>query len=329
MKKLLGLFICFCILGSLQKLEAQDLHLSQYYAAPLNLNPALTGMINGAYRISGNHKRQWASVSNPYTSFIGAFDMPVKNWGLGVMVTSQTAGEIGYTDLSAMASASRVVSLGASGRSNLIFGLQGGLVQKSFSTNKITLDEQYNPNIGYDPSIQSSENFSNTQMTLPDFNFGAMYFYGAALSKVNPFLGASIFHLLEPAGTFTNSAYHLPRRYLVHGGLRLKLNKAFELTPHAIFITQKNAKELIIGLSSSFHFLTSDSYLLLGASYRMNDSAVPTIGFQIKDYTFGFSYDVNTSSLNKVSNYYGGYEISISYIPSKRVVEPKFICPRL
>ena len=48
---------------------AQDIHFSQFYFSPLNLNPAATGIFDGDYRIAGNHRQQWRSVTTPYTTF--------------------------------------------------------------------------------------------------------------------------------------------------------------------------------------------------------------------------------------------------------------------
>ncbi len=43
-------------------LNSQDIHFSQFYMSPLNLNPAMTGVMNGNIRLTGNYRNQWASV---------------------------------------------------------------------------------------------------------------------------------------------------------------------------------------------------------------------------------------------------------------------------
>src|SRR3954471_19404848 len=54
---------------------AQDIHFSQFNRSPLNLNPANTGLFDGDFRFSGIHRNQWKSVTVPYKTFSGAFDM--------------------------------------------------------------------------------------------------------------------------------------------------------------------------------------------------------------------------------------------------------------
>ena len=52
----------------LQKSKAQDLHFSQYFNAPLLINPANTGFAPDVdYRVGINYRNQWASITpNPY-----------------------------------------------------------------------------------------------------------------------------------------------------------------------------------------------------------------------------------------------------------------------
>ena len=60
---------------------AQDYHLSHYDAAPLYLNPALTGMskdIRGDYRITSDFRSQWKSLGiKQYKTFYVGYDMPI------------------------------------------------------------------------------------------------------------------------------------------------------------------------------------------------------------------------------------------------------------
>ncbi|MBK6997474.1 MAG: type IX secretion system membrane protein PorP/SprF [Lewinellaceae bacterium] len=51
-------------------LSAQDKHFTQFYAAPLSLNPALTGAMEGSYRVGTIYRDQWRKVlDNPIKTF--------------------------------------------------------------------------------------------------------------------------------------------------------------------------------------------------------------------------------------------------------------------
>ena len=53
--------IAFCIVSKASVAQI-DPHFSQYYAYPLLLNPALTGVVDGDYRVSINAKKQWDQI---------------------------------------------------------------------------------------------------------------------------------------------------------------------------------------------------------------------------------------------------------------------------
>ena len=56
------------------KLNAQDIHFSQYYASPLTLNPALTGKFNGLWRVTGIYRDQFRnSVSQNSMAYMTPF----------------------------------------------------------------------------------------------------------------------------------------------------------------------------------------------------------------------------------------------------------------
>lgn len=69
--------------------QAQDIHFSQFYMAPLFLNPAMTGVMNCNHRVIANYRNQWASIlrSNAYNTYNVSYDnkMPVGRYDyLGV-----------------------------------------------------------------------------------------------------------------------------------------------------------------------------------------------------------------------------------------------------
>ena len=57
-------------------INAQDIHFSQFYASPLNLNPAMTGVMNCTDRLTLSYRNQWASVlkSNAFNTFTASYD---------------------------------------------------------------------------------------------------------------------------------------------------------------------------------------------------------------------------------------------------------------
>ncbi|RYE57530.1 MAG: type IX secretion system membrane protein PorP/SprF, partial [Sphingobacteriales bacterium] len=63
-KVTITLFLCFITVFS----SAQDPRFSQYFAAPLALNPAYTGYFDGIYRVAINTRKQWGNLGDPYNT---------------------------------------------------------------------------------------------------------------------------------------------------------------------------------------------------------------------------------------------------------------------
>ena len=77
-------------LGGTVATTAQDGQLSQYEAAPVMLNPALTGMYENAdFRMSSNVRSQWNSLSNSFLTTAFAYDISMeKRYGFGTYLNN-------------------------------------------------------------------------------------------------------------------------------------------------------------------------------------------------------------------------------------------------
>lgn len=322
----LGIFLS---LGT-AKVQAQiDPHFSQYYAHPLWLNPALTGVTDGEYRVSLNAKQQWGSVSNSFLTGGASFDMaPVKNLAFGAMVLNQNSGDISYNHLSALVSGAYRIHFGSAGLNMINFGLQAGILNKSFDPSKITLGSQFNPVTGYDPNFGINESFASSNTLVPDVNAGVMYFDGNPDQLLNVFGGVMAGHITRPVDKFLGSTVRMPIRYAVHGGTRVRLTEAINITPNGLYMKQGNAREIAVGAYAQL-MLNQESDLMFGTNYRVDDAAIAFFGLHLKNMVFGLSYDFNTSSLSRATRSQGGLELSVSFTGRKGILGPNFFCPRL
>ncbi|HTD98545.1 MAG TPA: PorP/SprF family type IX secretion system membrane protein [Mucilaginibacter sp.] len=331
MKKLTGIIAVLLLLGGVNTLKAQvDPHFSQYYAYPLWLNPALTGVIDGDLRINVNAKDQWAGISNGYKTGAVSVDFkPTDRVGLGLNIINQAAGSAGYNYFAAYGSFGYGITVSEDGNKKIQFGFQAGFINRSFDPNKLQLDDQYNPITGYDPSMPSFENFATTNATVFDASAGIFYYDGDPESAANLFGGVSAAHLTSTKDPFATGGLNtrMPLRYTVHGGVRIKASDVFDITPHAIYISQKKNHIKAIGIYSELKF-QDDKGLILGGMYRVNDAAVADVGYHLNNLMIGVSYDFNTSALNAATSGQGGFELSVSYVFKKRFKGPAPVCPR-
>src|SRR5205814_5862540 len=70
-------------------LHAQDLEFSQFFNAPLYLNPAFAG-VGGGPRFALNYRNEWAGLGNAYISYAASYDQHVDalGGGIGILIVS-------------------------------------------------------------------------------------------------------------------------------------------------------------------------------------------------------------------------------------------------
>lgn len=331
MKKKL-LIYCLALLSTGTVIKAQDFHLSMYDAAPMFLNPALTGVVDGNLRVHAQYRNQWRSVAfKPYNTALISLDAPKGKWGFGVQVMNMRAGVGNYNVLQGIASASYAVPLDKNKYNNIAFGLQAGATQKRMEAGLYTYDNQYSTanGGGFDQSLASGESFNRQSFVTPQVNAGFMYFNSKQQSRLNPFLGYSVFNLTNPTETFYNSQNKLPIRHYAHAGVRINVTELFYVLPKVLIMMQKNATEQLYSVDAGYFFKENEFYLLAGLNYRVKDAGVVYIGARKNNYIAKIAYDANTSSLSDVSRYRGAFEISFTYIAKKSKSKEVRHCPRL
>ncbi len=220
MKKLLLGLTTFVLYLFPSLLHAQDARFSQYFNNPLVLNPALTGNGIEYIRVTAIYRNQWAGMGTPFTTQGFAVDKVVNRIGLGAAITRNGAGENSIRTINFVGSLSYHLPLDADKINILSGGIQVGIINKSFDPSKLTFDNQYNPDAGYDPSISSGEEFTSTNLTRPDLNVGLLWQRGWINKDVRfrPFMGLSYSHITKPDETFIMDATKIHIKRTVYGG---------------------------------------------------------------------------------------------------------------
>jgi type IX secretion system PorP/SprF family membrane protein len=335
LKRIFKCSLVFCAAFFATKANAQiDPHFSQYYVYPQSLNPALTGVIGGDYRVAAVYRNQWGSIDNGFnTTAIAAEYATEKNINFGVGVFQQVAGSGGYHYITPYGSISYTgIKFGATGNHHINIGLNLGLIDRRFQPSKMQFGNQFNPGTGkYDSNLPSGEFIANASTSF-DAGAGVLYFDATPNQKANVFLGVSFGHITQPADKFTNSSgdAKIPIRQTLHGGAKIALSQTVTLTPNFLLMDQGTAHEIMLGAYAQIKGGEGFDFLC-GANYRFKDALVPFAGFLYKDFTLGLSYDVNTSDLGKIAGNANAFELSLSYTGKKRnkAIEQPFICPRL
>lgn len=329
------LLILMCLLRP--HVMSQDIHFSQFLWSPLNLNPALTGSFNGDMRLCLNHKSQWQSFANAYSTFSGSFDVNAQlpfykksDIGVGLLLNSDKAGDANFSTNQVKVFLNYMLPLNAD---TSLFVSLGGSVAYTYHGIDISLlrfGSQYTGG-QFDPSIPHNELLVSESIRYIDYSAGTNLRY-ISNQKMMYHAGFSLQHINEPVKSFTgNSGIVLPRKYVYHAGLEWNANEDLWLDPFFLFKHQGPYIEATIGSIVRIEYNPLGlKYIFGGLAMRARDSGIVMIGANYQDVRVCLSYDVNLSKLSNISLGRGGVELSLIYIYQKpRPFEPAYYrkCP--
>ncbi len=334
----------FFLVISVGGLRAQDIHFSQFYMSPLNLNPAMTGVMNCNTRFVANFRNQWASIlgSNAFNTYSASYDqkIPVGRYdyfGIGGTLWGDVAGEADFQTLQARISGSYSRRMGGDRdlAHYLVFGADAGISQRSIDFLKLRFGTQHDGNGGFDPDLPSGESIARDNFVFADISAGFLWF--TVLDKYNSFYaGAAYHHLNSPDVSFTqDSIVPLFSKYTFHGGGEFRVAESIGLVPGVVAF--KQGPSFLLNLGTSVRFtLAQDNFtsntFQIGAWVRMvnnylagtpdgspgssslgADAVIFSTRFQYQNLGIGFSYDWNVSDLKVASNGNGAFELSLVY----------------
>lgn len=314
----------------------QDIHLAQSNMTPLLVNPANAG---AEYTMRGilNYRNQWASVSEPYITMMAAFDMNFKpptshksKFGYfagGIYAFKDEAGTAEMETTQLNLSVAYHVNL--DDKNTLGLGIQSGYFQRSANTDKLTWGNQFD-GYEYNQAIATGEgeDFTGFSFGALDYTSGLVWTYRNSENyySENSLLltsGLSVHHLSKPD---FETQYLVPDqlhyRFIWHGNAIIGVNSKFSVLPYLLYSQQGSINEILFGsdvlykLKKAYTHTGEGNTMAIGggAFYRWNDAVILSLIMQYSNYTFGFTYDINTSSLSNATSKNGGFEFSLRYV---------------
>ena len=334
MKSLKQLFFIFCALMGTATLTAQDIHFSQFYASPLNLNPAMTGVMNCNVRLVGNYRNQWASVlkSNAFSTYSVSYDqrIPVGRndyFGVGGTFWGDRAGESNFSTLQGRLSFSysKKMSGGRKSGNYLVVGADAGASQRSIDFLNLRYGTQHDGQGGFNGTLDPMETFDRNNFLYADVSAGLLWF--SVFDEDNNFyIGGAFSHLNRANQSFKEDVFEeLYSKFTVHAGGEFMISDKIGLVPGVVMFKQGPSFQVNTG--TSLKFLLGKTKRLnqafqIGAWFRVanhfndaitSDAFILSTRFDYEQFSLGFSYDVNVSSLRPASNSNGAFEFSMVY----------------
>ena len=194
-------------------IHAQDPQLIQFYAAPLQLNPAMTGVYPGKWRAVANYREQWNSILNtrPFRTVSASFDAKSEvgqgdYFAYGFTALRDEAGQSNYTRTSVDLSLAYMKQLGGSRYSAfdqfLVGGAQIGFGQHSLSPDRLWYSSQFNSvTEEVDQSLASGETIMGSSDMYLNINAGLLW-YAVFDDNQSLYVGGALHHVNQPGVSF-------------------------------------------------------------------------------------------------------------------------------
>lgn len=298
-------------------LVAQDLIYSQYYNAPLLVNPAFAGL-NAYPRFNINYRLQWPSLNNAYETYSATYDQYFKkyNSGIGIVLLNDDQGDGTLTSTQL----SGIYSYNARFRDGwqLRFGVQASYVQHRLDWDKLIFFDQIDIERG--PFDSAGVPFPSDEIRPADLANSYMDIsIGMLLYNPEYYVGISLDHINGAYPGFLQQEDNgrqqaLPLLFSVVAGTQIiisednKRNPTTFISPNVIFAVQSGFTQVNAGA-----YLQIDR-LFGGAWIRHTvdniDAFIFSFGVNFNSTKIGYSFDLTASNLGIQTG--GSHEIAIS-----------------
>ncbi|MFN6946162.1 MAG: type IX secretion system membrane protein PorP/SprF [Cytophagaceae bacterium] len=297
---------------------AQDPQFSQYYNAPLFLNPAFAGTGQNT-RAAMNYRVQWPNQTTPFMSYAASIDhyMEPKRSGFGLTFRRDKEGDAGFRNTDIGLTYSYHVNF--TDKWVFIPAVQASFVTRDVDVVNMTFGDQID-NRGFTGGA-SAEMLGSPRNSYVNFSTGGLIY------NENLWFGFSAFNLTRPDQSLLNTGERLPIRYSVHGGYKIDLagrtpgykrdQKEKSIIPSFFYMKQGIFDRLDLGGYAVYDPLMFGfwyrgvPFLQYEQSLWSHESLVFMLGFRLEDISVTYSYDFTISKLMPASG--GGHEISILY----------------
>ncbi|MCD4736655.1 MAG: PorP/SprF family type IX secretion system membrane protein [Bacteroidales bacterium] len=317
MKKIISASILLVFLVSGYSSFSQDVHYSQFYSTPLYINPALTGNHECDLRLGLNYRQQASYLPVPFETYSAFADtrfypgfLKKRGWfGIGGNFYYDNAGDGDLQKVQGTFLASYSQGFNSDNSMYGSLGTSIGITNRSINYNNLIFDSQWNyGDLVFDPSLPNNESFSNSSIFYPDFNLG-LSFHHMVNEKWLYEMGVSMSHINKPSESFFGENNRLGRKLIVHASLQTLLTERLLLRPEAFFVAHENVSETVFGANVVYNFYTVKLYG--GLWHRLSRDIIPVAGIEYSKFVLLFSYDINISKQRIVSEYKGGFEVSL------------------
>jgi hypothetical protein len=321
MKRIVKLLILIGLLAGHEKALGQDPDFAQFFSSPLNINPALTGNINGDWRLISNFRNQWLGPANPYITGTASFDTKLNRkvmnmeegnrWSIGTMLmydhTMMGIAKNTYASLNL----SNSIKLSEGDIINRLgMGLGATYGRKYVDFDRLTFESQFIGN-GFNSVLPTGEEALANMKAFISLNGGLLY--SRSTEKSNIDIGIASYHINTPRQTFLKDPnQQIAMRKVIHANMEMFLRDYLALMVNATYQRQSTAYYYSAGAGIGYYISDYPLTILNGGLwYWSNNCITPYLGFQKNRFQIGFSYDATVSKLQNAPRRANSFELSL------------------
>lgn len=302
------------------KIYAQDPQFSQFYAAPLYMNPAFAGSTELS-RVGLNFRSQWPSLQANFTTASLYFDHFFEDYnsGVGAILNADREGLAGLQSISL--GLQYAYQLRITDWLTFRPGAQVAFYNRDVNFDRLVFGDQLDEN-GIISDVSREQFDTGLSRSFVDISLGGLLF------SENFYIGYAAHHINTPNQSLVGEESRLQLKSSFHGGYRFLLPAGFRrfgyndqglersLTPTFQYKRQGNFDQLDLGM-----YLTYEP-VVFGMWYRglpisqlenfpNSESLIALVGLIVGDLNIGYSFDYTLSGLGIQSG--GAHEISLVY----------------
>lgn len=312
-KRLLStLFITSCVFFALQ---SQDYIYSQFYNAPLQLNPAFAGNTTAAH-FNLNYRVQWPSLNTSYKTYSVSYDQFIRkfNSGVGLWMSNDNQGDgiITSIDVKGIYSYKMQFQSGY----QLKIGIEAGMKQSRLDWNKLIfydqIDRRDGPNPGGSTIPSADVQPDNLSRAVLDVATGILlynpkYYIGlTAKHLTSPYIGFGTENISERKG--------IPLLLSLHAGYQIVLdegNKRIKpsfISPNVLFAKQGSLNQINFGTYLQIQSVFGGIWMR--HTFGNIDALIFSFGVDAGNFKIAYSFDLTSSSLGLSTG--GSHELGLS-----------------
>jgi type IX secretion system PorP/SprF family membrane protein len=330
-------------------INGQDIQFSQFYSAPLYLNPAFAGSAHH-YRGILHQRLQWPNITGKFTTSLFSFDKYFNKYksGIALMAIQDYQGTNAIS--SSQVGLQYAYELHVSEKLTIRPGLQLDYVSKSLNYDVLRFPRNFD-STGYlggamPQDLTGRKSFADVST-------------GVVLYSDKLWVAISAHHINTPNQSFLGNVSRLPAKFTFISGYKIPLTKKVEhesvvedvkdisITPTVHYKFQGKSDQLDLGLYGiydqalialwyrgipikQYHAEYVIGNQIFDQKFPNNESMVVVLGWMWKSISITYSYDFTISKLSQARTG-GSHELNLTFIQHKhhKSVKPmrRLPCP--